>query len=270
MDYQDIRFETKDGVAVVTLNRPDSLNAYTGTMGVELGEVYRLCDRDDGIRAVVLTGAGRAFCAGADMTAGSETFSKQDRQTFTAAGVNPPAWEVRKPVIAAINGHAIGIGLTLTLQCDIRIVAEDGKYGILQVRRGIMPDAYSHWTLARHTGLGNAAYILLTGRTINGPEAVSMGLAIKSLPATEVLDAALEIARDIALNTAPLSVAISKRLLWQSQLLSPAEVGHKETELHHHLMGLPDAIEGPVAWLERRQPQWKLSVNRDWPDWTLF
>ena len=269
MTYQDIRFEVQDGVAIITLHRPDHLNTYSGKMGLELGEAYRACDNDDAIRVVVLTGAGKAFCAGADMSMGEKTFAKQDEHGFSAAGVDPPAWEVRKPVIAAINGHAIGIGLTLSLQCDMRIIANEGKYGIVQVRRGVMPDGYSHWTLPRIVGLERAAYLLLTGRTISGAEAVELGIALRSLPAGEVLPAALEIARDIAANTAPLSVGISKRLLWENFNLSPAEVGRRETDLHHHLMGKPDAIEGVMAWIERRPPKWTLSVNSDWPDWPI-
>jgi len=267
MSYEDIRFDVSEGVAIIELHRPEHLNTYTGRMGAELGDAYRTCDNDDSIRAVVLTGAGRAFCAGADMSLGEETFAKQDQQTFSAAGVDPPAWEVRKPVIAALNGHAIGIGLTLALQCDMRIVANESKYSIVQVRRGVMPDGYSHWTLPRLVGMERAAYLLLTGRTVSGTEAAELGIASRSLPAAEVLPAALEIARDIAVNTAPLSVAVTKRLLWESPTLTRAQVGHKETELHHHLMGCSDAIEGPMAWIERRTPQWKLSVKKDWPEW---
>jgi enoyl-CoA hydratase/carnithine racemase len=267
MDYQDIRFEINERVAIITLHRPDHLNAYSGKMGVELGDAYLTCDQDDSIRAVVLTGAGKAFCAGADMSVGEDTFANQDGSSFSAAGVDPPAWQVRKPVIAAINGHAIGIGLTLALQCDMRIVANKGKYGVLQVRRGVMPDGYSHWTLPRLIGMERAAYVLLTGRRLLGPEAVELGIALRSLPAEEVLPAAMEIAQDIAVNTAPLSVAVTKRLLWESPNLTAAQVGFRETELHHHLMGKPDAIEGPVAWLERRMPQWKSSVDNEWPDW---
>ena len=236
-------------------------------MGEELGEAYRRCDEDDSVRAVVLTGAGRGFCAGADMSAGDDTFGSRDRQTFSAAGVDPPAWEVRKPVIAAMNGHAIGIGLTLALQCDIRLAASEAKYAVLQVRRGIMPDGYAHWTLPRLVGSSNAAEILLTGRTFTGDEAAQIGLASRALPANEVLPAALEIARDIAANTAPLSVGIAKRLLWESPTLSWQQVGHKETELHHHLMGSPDAVEGVMAYLEKREPRWRGSVAADWPDW---
>ena len=268
MDYEDIRFEVKEGVAVLTLHRPDHLNAFSGKMGQEWGEAHRICDEDDSIRAVVVTGAGKAFCAGADMSEGEYTFEKQDSPTFSAATVvDPPAWEVRKPVIAAMNGHAIGIGLTLALQCDMRFAAIEGKYGVVQVRRGVMPDGYSHWTLPRLVGMERTADLLLTGRTITGVEAAQMGIAIRALPAEEVLPAALEIARDIAVNTGPLSVAVTKRLLWESPTLTRAEVGQTETELHHHLMGRSDAVEGVMAWIERRPPQWKSSVTDDWPDW---
>jgi enoyl-CoA hydratase/carnithine racemase len=267
MSDRDLRFEVRDGVALVTLNRPDARNAFSGRMGEELGRAYRRCDSDDAVRAVVLTGAGEAFCAGADMSSGSETFAKRDEQSFSAAGVDPPAFRLRKPVIAAVNGHAVGIGLTLALQCDLRLMAREGKYGVLQVRRGVMPDAYSHWTLPRIVGMTRAAELLLTGRIFHGDEAAELGIATRVLPAAEVLPAALEIAGDIAANTAPLSVAVTKRLLWESPALGWEDVGRKETALHHHLMGREDAAEGIRAWLERRAPRWKLSVTRDWPDW---
>jgi enoyl-CoA hydratase/carnithine racemase len=267
MPYTDIRFEVRDGVAIITLHRPDKLNAFSGTMGRELGDAYRSCDSDDAVRAVVVTGAGRAFCAGADMGGGESTFAKRDESEFSAAGFDPPAWKVRKPVIAAVNGHAIGIGLTLALQTDIRVMARDAKYGVVQVRRGVMPDAYSHWTLLRIAGLARAADLLLTGRTIDGDEAERLGVASRVLPADEVLPTALEIASDIAQNTAPLSVGVSKRLLWESALLTPEEVGRKETELHHHLMARSDAVEGVMAYLEKRPPRWQQSVEEDWPEW---
>jgi len=262
----DLRFEVDAGVAMLTLDRPESLNAYTGAMGRELGAAYRECDRNDEIRAVVLTGAGRAFCAGADLSPGDATFGAPG-EGFSAAAVDPPAFDVRKPVIAAVNGHAVGLGLTLALQCDLRIVALEGKYGVVQVRRGVMPDAYAHWTLPRIAGLARAAEILLTGRMFRGEEAVTLGIASRALPSAEVLPACLEIARDIAENAAPLSVAFAKRLLWQSFDLDPREVGRLETQLHLHLMGRPDAIEGVRAHLERRPPRWQLGVSRDWPEW---
>ena len=267
MEYQDIAFSLADGIALVELNRPAQRNTFSGRMGVELAHAYRRCDEDDAVRVVILTGRGDAFCAGADLSAGEETFAKQDAAGFSAAAVAVPAWAVRKPVIAAMNGHAIGLGLTLALQCDLRLVAQEGQYGIVQVRRGVMPDAYSHWTLPRLVGMERAAELLLTGRKIGGAEAAAMGLASRCLPGAQVLEAARAIAREIVANTAPLSVAVTKRLLWESPGLSPAEVGHRETELHHHLMGRADAMEGVMAWLERRPPRWSSSVARDWPAW---
>lgn len=268
MDYEHIRFAVEDGVAVVTLHRPEQRNAFTGRMGEELGHAYRRCDADDDVRVVVVTGAGRAFCAGADMTAGAGTFARPQEEGFSAAGIDPPAWTVRKLVIGALNGHAIGIGLTLALQFDLRIVAEEAKYGIVQVRRGVLPDAYAHWTLPRLVGLERAADWLLTGRTMGGREAFASGIASRCLPSAEVLPAALAIARDVARNAAPLSIAVSKRLLWESFGLEPAAVERRETALHHHLMGGADAVEGPVAWFERRPPRFTRTVSRDFPDWS--
>ena len=268
MSDEHLHFELEEGVATLTLQRPEHDNAFSHEMGVGLSAAYRRCDEDDAVRAVVLTGAGRSFCVGADMSAGADTFARQDAGDFSAAAIDPPAFALRKPVIAAVNGHAIGLGLTLALQCDIRIVARDAKYGVLQVRRGVMPDAYAHFTLPKIAGFARAADLLLTGRKIRGEEAVELGLASRCLPAEEVLPAAREIARDIAENTAPLSVAVTKRLLWESGGLSAAEVERKETALHHHLMGREDAIEGVMAYLERRKPAWKLSATKDWPkDW---
>ena len=255
-----------DGVLVATLNRPDTRNAFSGAMGRALGALYRRADVDDAIRVVVITGTPPAFCAGADFSNGSDVFEKSDAPAFSANPVDPPAWRIRKPVIAAVNGHAIGIGFTLTLHCDIRFMALDAKYGIVQVRRGVMPDAMSHWTLPRIAGFATAADLLLTGRTFTGAEARELGVASKVLPNDEVLPHALEVAHDIAVNTAPLSVAVSKRLLWGSFAMSPDEVDRAETELHHHLMGEADSREGVMAFLERREPQWTLSADGDWPD----
>lgn len=267
MSVEALRFELEDGVATLTLQRPDRDNAFSGEMGTRLSAAYRRCDEDDQIRAVVLTGAGRAFCVGADLAAGEATFARPESTEFSAAAVDPPAFAIRKPVIAAMNGHAIGLGLTLALQCDLRIVARDAKYGVVQVRRGVMPDAYAHFTLPRIAGFATAADLLLTGRKITGEEAVALGIASRCLPAEQVLPAALAIARDLAVNTAPLSVAVTKRLLWESSSLGPADIERKETALHRELMGRPDAVEGVMAYLERRRPDWRLRVGRDWPEW---
>jgi len=253
---EPVTVETANGVAVVTLNRPEKLNTFTRRMGEGLGRAYSAADADDAVRAVVVTGAGRAFCAGAAMEPGGDTFAAPTSDDFSASPVHPPAWDVRKPVIAAVNGHAIGIGLTLTMQCDLRFVAEDAKLGFVHVRRGVLPDAYAHWTVPRAVGFACAADLFLTGRTFTGREAVDLGLASRALPADDVLPAALDVARDIAVNAAPLSVALSKRLLWASPVLDRDEIGYLETEYHRLVMGTPDAREGVLAWLERRDPRW--------------
>ncbi len=265
MSAADVTLTIDDGVAVVTLNRPDHRNAFSGGMAEALGRAYVACDADDAVRAVVLTGAGRDFCVGADFAAGADVFRRYDDATFSAAGVEPPAFAVRKPVIAAVNGHAVGIGLTLVMQCDIRLFAAEGKYGFLHVRRGVLPDAYSHWTVPRAIGFARTAELFLTGRHLSGDETLAYGLASRVLPAAEVLPAALAIARDIAVHAAPLSVALCKRLLWEEHAMTREEVGRKETALHHVLMGQPDALEGVTAFLEHRTPEWRLRVGRDWP-----
>ena len=271
MSDHSVLFELDaDGVATITLNRPDQMNACTGDLLDRLTGFYRRCDEDDAVRAVVLTGAGRAFCAGADISNAAKTFDVSGSggfDGFSAAGVGFPAFKIRKLVVGAINGHAIGLGLTLAMQCDIRIFAREGKYGIVQVRRGVMGDAYSHWTMVRLIGLARAAEIMLTGRTFDGDELDRLGIASQVLPARDVLPTALELARDTAIYAAPLSVAVSKRLLWESSELSAEQVEHRETELHKHIMSRGDAIEGPVAHVERRAPNWTLRVSKDWPEW---
>lgn len=268
MAYEHLRVEIADGVAVLTLDRPDHMNAFSGPMAVSLAAAYRECDARDDVRAVILTGAGKAFCVGADMAVGAETFAKRDEPEFSADPVAFPAWNVRKPVIAAINGHAVGIGLTLAMQCDIRFVAREAKLAFAHVRRGVLPDAHSHWTVPRAIGFARTAELFLTGRHVSGEEAAAMGLVARALPAAELLDVALATARDVATNCAPLSVALSKRLLWDGRELARDEVGRRETAYHHVVMGKPDALEGVMSFLERRPPRWALAVPRDWPDGT--
>ncbi|MEV4207845.1 enoyl-CoA hydratase/isomerase family protein [Nocardia salmonicida] len=267
-----VRIDVTDGVAVVTLDRPERRNAFTGAMGRALGEAYRELDADDAVRVLVLTGAPPAFCAGADVGGGDTTFDKPDSATFSASPVDPPAFALRKPVIAAVNGHAIGIGLTIAMQADIRIVAEDARYAIPQVRLGVLPDAMAHWTVAKVAGMSVAADILLSGRAFDGNEAVRLGLACRCLPATDVLPSALAMACDMAVNVAPMSAALSKRLLWDTAIhgYEPARVAELETELHLRLMGGPDAREGMRARVDRRAPVWSARLSRDWRDLPEF
>ncbi len=250
-----VRLEVADGVATVVLEGADRLNAFSADTARQLSEAYRACDRDDAVRVVVVTGAGRAFCAGADLSA--DAFAV--REQFTASPIDPPAWQVRKLVIAAVNGHAIGIGFTLALECDLRIVSETAKLAVPQVRRGMVGDCASHWTVSRLAGRGVAADLLLTGRTLTGAEALGMGLANRAVAAEQVLPTALELAHEVAREASPASVALSKQILWSDAGLAGTVAA--EDRAHRILMDHPDAAEGPRAWRERRAPRWRLGVS---------
>ncbi len=272
MSYEQILFEIEEGVALITLNRPEAMNTWTAVMAAELSDAMHRCNDEDEIRSVVLTGAGdRAFCAGADLGRGGSTFGGRDTSTEAAEAEVPAAPaaprdsthqllpnEISKPVIAAINGHAVGVGMTYPMLADIRIVAENAKIAFPFVRRGVLPELGSHVILARVIGFSNAAELLFTGKTIKGREAASLGIASQSLPADEVLAAALAIARDIAVNAAPASVALSKRLLWDGLTSSVPEMMARETKPFAWLGNQADAREGVMSFIEKRTPQWSV------------
>src|SRR6266403_4271763 len=176
MSYTEILLEVSEGVALVTLNRPERLNAYTPTMGRELSDAFAACDADDAVRAIVVTGAGRAFCAGADLARGGASFDRDAAAEYRASPPDRPwekprraiaPWDVRKPIIAAINGPAVGVGATLPMQWDIRLAAESAKIGFVFVRRGVVPEALSTWTVPRLVGMARAAELLMTGRILD-------------------------------------------------------------------------------------------------------
>ena len=252
----ELHVDVSAGVAVLTLHRPAQQNAFTAAMAEELGAAMRRCDGEDAIRAVIVTGTPPAFCAGADLS---------QRTGDISATIDPPPWRVRKPVIAAVNGHAVGIGLALALQCDLRYMARDAVYGLNQVRRAVVADGYAHWTLPRLVGMANAADIMLTGRTFDGDEAKAMGLANSCLPASEVLPTALAVAHDIAHGSAPLPTALSKRLLWEGTQMSAESAVELEGELNAAVAQSIDGGEGMAALHERRQPKWAGSVSTEWP-----
>jgi enoyl-CoA hydratase/carnithine racemase len=263
--YQTIRLESGgDGVALLTLNRPEALNAWNDRMAHELDAALRACEADDAVRAVVLTGAGRAFCAGADLSAGGETFRPAERR---AEPPPEPLWpfDLSKPVVAAINGHAIGVGITLPMTCDVRFVAEDAKLQFAFVRRGVIPELASHAIVPRVVGFSRAADLLLSGRMFSGREAAALGLASQALPAAEVLPAALAYAREFRL-AAPASVALSKRLLWEGFALDARAMMKRENRLFGWAGRQPDAREGVLSFLEKREPVWKLRPSLDLPE----
>jgi enoyl-CoA hydratase/carnithine racemase len=222
------------------------------------------------VRVIVLTGAGSAFCVGLDLSGGDSTFgdggpleSEGPREEFKLVA----PFQLRTPVIAALNGHAVGVGITLAMQCDIRIAADDAKLGFVFVRRGIVAEAFGHWTVPRTIGLARTAELFFTGRIFSGAEGEAYGVVNRALPKDEVLPAALEMAREIARESSPAAVALSKKLLWDSPAMSPQEVYDAEVERVRWLGAGPDAKEGVRAFLERREPQWEVSVSKDLPSW---
>lgn len=259
-EFDQIRVNVDGAVALVTLDRPERLNAWTPRMGRELSQAFRALDADPAVRVIVLTGSGRAFCAGADLEAGSSTFDS-DRPDSDAREPLTFPWQLRKPVIAAINGHAIGVGITLPLTADVRYIAHDAKVQFAFVRRGVVPELSSHVILPRVVGLSNAADLLLSGRIFTGAEAAQRGLASVALPADQVLPAAMAWAADVAVNAAPSSVAAAKRLLWHD-LVGPAEsMSRLENTVFTWAGHQPDAKEGVMAFLEKRDPVWRNSID---------
>jgi len=264
VDYEEILYDVSDGVAVVTLNRPQKLNAMTARMGAELADSMAEADADDTVRAVVMTGAGRAFCAGADLGSGKDFAAGWGGVEREYRRMLP--MQVRKPVIAAINGPAVGAGLTWPLQADVRYVASDAKLAFAFVRRGVLPELASHVILPRLAGLSRAAELLMSGRTFLGDEAVAYGVATQAFARDEVLPTALNLARDIAVNAAPLPVAITKHLIWEGIGIDLDEWRRREARLFALTTRHPDAREGTVAFFEKRAPEWKGSLASDYPD----
>jgi enoyl-CoA hydratase/carnithine racemase len=262
-----------DGVLTLTLNRPDKLNAYTATMGRELEAAFRRADADDAVRAVVVTGAGRAFCAGADMSGGADSFGDTERLFGSAGaaarhggGFIQAIFECRKPSIAAINGAAVGVGLTLTLPMDIRLASTDARFGLVFTRRGLVPEAGSAWFLPRIVGLPQALRWCYSGRVFDAAEAHRGGL-VESLHAPQdLLPAAMAIAREIAESTAPVAVALTRQLLWRftSEPL-PDDLLALDSALNRTLGAGADVREGVAAFLDKRAAQFPGRVSSDMP-----
>jgi len=273
-DESPILVEIDDGVATITLNRPDKLNAITLEMDGKLFEALHRLDADEHVRAIVVTGAGRAFCAGFDLSGGDVFGEDAHAAHDSALGTSSERideraglWRLRTPIIGAINGAAVGAGLTLACLFDINIVAEDAKLGFVFTRRGILPDANIHWSLPRLIGTQKALDLLLTGRMFRGAEAAEMGLALRAVPTEDVLTTATELARDIAANTSAAAVGISKQLVYSGWCnTDPGAAIRDETQLVWWLGTQPDAIEGVMSFMEKREPVWKVSKHVELPD----
>lgn len=260
-----VRLDVDRGVATVTLNRPEVKNAIDGPMLGELTRVLHHCDRTDDVRAVVLTGAGPVFCAGSEMTDDGFGGASGEDASGGLAWLSP--YQMRKPVIAAVNGHAVGAGLTLAAQCDVRVVSADAILAYPFVRLGVIAEWMGHWTAVRHLGQARAAELLLTGRRFSGRDAETWGLANHAPPAEEVLPEALAIAREIADHAAPVAVAVSKRLIWEATVAGQSAAGGTERLLLEALLRAPDAAEGVASYLAKRRPRWAGRPGEDLPEW---
>jgi enoyl-CoA hydratase/carnithine racemase len=270
---EHITTELTDRVLTVTLNRPDRLNAWTQTMFDELMAAFDRADADDEVRAVIVTGAGRAFCAGADLEHGGETFARREHEDAdlipgdSGGRFTLRVFESTKPVIAAINGPAVGIGATMTLPMDVRLAADDARIGFVFARRGIVPEACSSWFLPRMVGISRAMEWVATGRVFGADEALQGGLVRSLYPKTELLDAADALAREIAENTAPVSVALARRMMWTMLGAEHPMLAHRADSRSMFFRGRSaDAAEGIAAFLEKRDAHFRDRVSDGLPD----
>ncbi len=279
MALEQITAELDGGILTITLNRPDRLNAWTETMARELLETFDRIDADDEVRAVIVTGAGRAFCAGADLERGGDTFDARSRQSDYARGSAATEhrdnggmftlriFECKKPVIAAVNGAAVGVGVTMTLPMDIRMASEDARFGFVFARRGIVPEAASSWFLPRVAGISQAMEWVATGRVFSAQEALAGGLVRSVHPAGELLDAARTLAREIAENAAPVSVALARRMMWTMLGAShPMDAHRADSRAMFHRGQSADVVEGVTSFLEKRPAQFTDRVSEGLPD----
>jgi enoyl-CoA hydratase/carnithine racemase len=276
-EYSEIRYGVADGVATITLHRPDRLNAFTTTMARELVAVFDATDADDSVRVVLMTGSGRGFCAGADLGPGGGTFDVTDTSraaeragSETVGGV-PRDWggvvslriaASRKPVIVAINGPAVGIGVTMTLPADVRISGESARFGFVFARRGLVPEAASSWFLPRIVGISQAMEWVATGRVFDAAEALAGRLVSRVVPDADLLPAARALAAEIVENTSAVSVGLSRQMLWSMLGAgSPWDAHRLDSRAIFRLGQSPDVIEGVTSFLEKRPPKFPGQVG---------
>jgi len=272
MPYETLLTDLDAGVLTVILNRPERLNAFTPKMMFEWLELADEIDANDDVGAVIVTGAGRGFCAGADLGGGGETFDHSDRESAAehrdgGGRVTLRLYDCKKPLIAAINGPAVGVGITMTLPMDVRLASDRAKMGFVFARRGIVPEACSSWFLPRVVGISQAMEWVATGRVFPAEEALAGGLVSRVVPHDDLLPAARELAREIAENTSGVSVALSRQLLWKMLgAAHPMEAHRVDSQAIHAMGRSPDAYEGVQSFLEKRPPKFTMKPSEDMPD----
>jgi enoyl-CoA hydratase/carnithine racemase len=278
MDYTQILYEVKDKILTITLHRPDKLNAFTGVMMQEMIDAFDRANKDDDIRAIVVTGSGRAFCAGADLSAGGSTFDRptdgkeielSDERIRDGGGLlTLKIFESLKPVIGAINGPAVGIGVTMQCAMDIRIASENARFGFVFSRRGIVPEAASSWFLPKIVGIAQALEWTFTGRVFDAQEALRGGLVKQVVPADKLLETAYALAAEIRDNTSPVSVALIRQMLWNLSTADHPMEAHKIDSRGIFVRGKsPDVREGVTSFLEKRPADFPQKVSSDMPSY---
>ena len=284
--FETLLYSVEEGIATITLNRPDKLNAFNTTMMKELIAAFDETDADDNVKAVIITGAGRAFCAGADLSAGAQTFdydarggadqaARQEQGVHRDGGglVTLRIFDSLKPVISACNGAAVGVGVTMQLAMDFRLASSDARYGFVFARRGINPEAGSSWFLPHLVGIQTALEWCYTGRIFPAQEGLEKGLVRSVHAPDELLPAARALAREIIDNTAPVSVALTRQLIWRMAGAAHPMEAHKADSRAIEARGRSgDAKEGVTSVLEKRPPNYPDKVSKDvpdiWPHWT--
>jgi enoyl-CoA hydratase/carnithine racemase len=269
--FEQITYAVADHVATITLNRPDKLNAFTATMGMELLAALDLVDGDDEVRAVIVTGAGRGFCAGADLSGGGDTFSygagEEDTHRDGGGLVTLRMFECLKPIIGAINGPAVGVGATMQLPMDVRLASSQARFGFVFARRGIVPEAASSWFLPRIVGISRALEWCMTGRIFDAEEALGGGLVRSVHNPEDLLPAARALAFEIADHAAPVSVALTRQMLWRMSGTDHPMEAHRVDSPGIAVRGAsPDAIEGVMAFLEKRPAAFPMNVSDGMPE----
>ena len=272
MDYTEISYEVADRILTITLDRPDRLNAFTHGMHIELIDAFDQSDADDEVRAVIVTGRGRGFCAGADLQQGGSTFDHSETVTSgqkhrdEGGLVSLRIFRSLKPVIAAVNGPAVGVGVTMTLPMDIRLAAESARFGFVFARRGLVPEAASSWFLPRLVGISRATEWTFTGRVFPAAEALAGGLVRSVHPDEELLPTAYALAREIADNTSAVSVSLTRQMLWRMLGESHPMAAHRVDSDGINAMGSSDdAREGVMSFLEKRPPAFTMRPTKDMP-----
>lgn len=275
---ETLRCELEEGVLTLTLNRPERLNAFDPRMGREWHAVLDAIDADDAVRVVIVTGAGRGFCAGADLSGGAATFDPKQGSAFAEESgprerrdlggtVTLRIYRCRKPIIAAVNGPAVGIGVTMTLPMDIRLASSEARFGFVFTRRGIVPEACSSWFLPRVVGINRAMEWVATGRVFDAREALAGGLVSELLAPEALLPRARELAQEIARNTSGVSVALARQMMWQMLgAAHPMEAHRLDSKAMNYMGARADSREGIDSFLEKRPPAFPLRVSADFPD----